>query len=200
MKKINALLFLITFLFISSCNPSEKKQEKAGWRKLECGLYTSPDGEIGFPSDAEVAHDPSLTIGNERCKNAFITHFGAEQKQSLRSVVDTNTFVSLGANFYKDKSNIYTHYEICEGGYLHIFSNDTASFRVLGNCYAVHKSQIYHHRKGWMDADAASFKTSLELGQLAKDKDGFFSFGERIGEEQLGAEAGEKILRQLKDL
>jgi|GEM_PF-2873928 len=198
MKKITPIFFLFTCIIMSSCNP--KKENQTAWRKLQCGLYINSEGKIAFPSDAELAESPSLTTGTERCKNVFITHVGTDQKQSINSVVDTNSFASLGANYYQDRSNIYSYHPMCDGGYLYIFSNDTATFRVLGDCYASHKLQIFHFQKGLVDADFATFETSKNLGQLAKDKNGFFSFGDRIAEEKLKSEIDEKLLNQLKSL
>lgn len=194
---------LTLLILISGFRESKVKtrsQPHGHWIRLTCGLYLSPDGVLGFASRPEIANIPNTQLKSEECANVFITHIGSEGRLSLKSVVDTNTFESLGANFYRDKSNIYNHYEMCDRGYLNIFSEDTSSFKVLGSCYAVHHSKVYHFRSGLIDADPVSFKTSNDLGQLAKDKYGFFAFGERISEEQLIQDAGQEMYRRLKNL
>lgn len=190
-------------MLASSCHSrgnKESAKDPSEWKKLDCGLYRSPEGELGFATEPEIANVPKSELAPERCANVFITQIGTSDKKILESVVDTLTFEALGAGFYKDKANIYSHHAICEGGYLDIFAEDTASFRVLGTGYASYRSKIYHHGKGPLDADAATFKTSRETGPYAKDKYGYFDSGERISEKQLRADAGQEMVDLLKKL
>lgn len=203
MKNIFLIIGFTNLLVITGCIQAGNKvpsEKPAAWKKLKCGLFLSPEGELGFASDPEIANVDKSTLAPERCENVFITYLGTDHQEKLGDVIDTNSFEALGAGFFKDRSNIYSYYAMCDGGYLNVFSEDTTSFRMLGSRYAAYQSNIYHHRTGLLTCDPGTFKTSAEMGQLAKDKHGFFAFGERISEEQLKADAGEKMVERLKQL
>lgn len=190
-------------MLVSSCHSrgnKETAEDSSEWRKLECGLYRGPEGELGFATEPEIANVPKSQLAPERCANVFITQIGTTDKRSLESVIDTLTFEALGSGFYKDKSHIYNHHQICEAGYLTIFSDDTSDFRVLGADYVGYQSEIYHFSNGPVDADPETFKTSPETGPYAKDKYGYFDSGERISEKQLRAYAGQKMVDRLKEM
>jgi len=172
------------------------------WNELQCGLYIHSSGDIGFPTEPDLVFIPPSEIYDERsiCPNNFLTHLGDDTSKQLKLVVDTTTFEAIGTGFYKDKNNIYSHYAVCDAGTFSVFAEDTASFKLIGNSYAHYQSKIYHHRLGLMDTDPASFKSSAEFGQAAKDKDGFFSFGERITAEALQQEMGEEMFNRFEDL
>lgn len=202
------LIAFAFFIGISSCSQPDKEvketkkvKRSSDWRKLDCGLYMSPEGELGFPTVPEIANIPDSELGAETCENSFLTNFGYDQIAPLDSVIDTLTFESLGDNFYRDRSNIYHHYTICESGYLHIFVRDTATFRLLDNCYASYQSEIYQCRIGGpLDVDAATFRIITGYNHLAKDKDGFIEFGERISEEDLEEHMGKENWLKVKGL
>lgn len=219
MKEISLILFLGIVLGICSCGNIDEKvlsenssyQEKpsrqdnqetltkssSDWKKLSCGLFISSMGELGFASLPKLANIPLTQIKSEECPNVFITTLGSDHTKKLSDIIDTNTFVELGAGYFKDRNNIYNHYAMCDGGYLNIFSTDTATFKVLGCCYASYKNKIYHSRNGLMNADAKTFKTSYEIGPAAKDKNGFFSFEEKTTEEQLKLNLGDSLFKKL---
>lgn len=185
MKVIFQIIFIGALISNLGCSQSNKKTangQTTEWKKLKCGLYLSPEGVLGFASDPEIANISSSELESERCPNVFLTTIGSEHKVTLSSVIDTNTFEAIGAAFYKDKSNIYNYYAMCDGGYLNIFANDTTDFKILGSCYASYKNKIYHSRNGLVNADASSFRTSSAIGPYAKDKNGYFSSEERVSE------------------
>ena len=203
MKRILKTLILAALFGISGCSQSNhgaSEENQPGWKKLKCGLFLSPEGELGFASDPEIVNIPSSELRSERCPNVFITTLGSEHKLKLSSVVDTATFEALGAEFFKDRSKVYNYYAMCEGGYLSIFANDVETFEVLGCCYARYKNKIYHSRNGLMEADAGSFRTSSELGPYAKDKNGYFAFEGRTSEKQLRKDLGDRSFEKLKAL
>jgi hypothetical protein len=86
--------------------------------------------------------------------------------------------------FFKDKNRIYFHYDMSDGGYFQIWSEDVADFEMIGN-YVRYKGKIYYPRFGYLDADYESFKTSNSLGPLGKDKNGFFEYGEKKSLEEI---------------
>ncbi len=189
----------------SNVNNEEAKEATAlfeqEWKELRCGLYLNATGELGFSTESEIAFVPQNELDPERCPNVFITTFGDyDDSTQLKELIDTATFEALGADFYKDKNRIYSHYAMCDGGYFRIFSEDTTSFKVLGNSYAKFKSKIYHFRNGELNADPESFRACEEIGPIAKDKNGYFSFYERISEEQLKKDLGEEQFKRLKAL
>lgn len=203
MKEIQKTFIFGALIILLGCNSSTKEpntQTSSDWKKLKCGLFINPEGELGFASDPEIVNIPSSELKSERCPNAFITNIGSNHQLKLKAVIDTCTFERMSAEYFKDKSNIYQYYAMCEGGYLTIFANDTATFKLLGSCYAIYENKIYHARNGLMDADTESFKTSLEIGPAAKDKNGFFAFDERVSEEQLRKELGNTLFEKLKSL
>jgi hypothetical protein len=159
------------------------------WIEINDGLFVSPKGEIGFASNPLIANYTKQEIRElgkfEICENRFLTTLRNDNEMKLKDVVDTNTFVNIGYCFYKDKNNIYQHYDMCDGGFLHIFSNDTSSFRSLNSNYISFKSEIYYFREGKIDADFETFKVSFDIEQLAMDKHGFFEFGKRVDEKEL---------------
>lgn len=159
------------------------------WIEINDGLFVSPNGEIGFASNPLIANYTKEEIRKlaelEICENQFLTTLSDDNETKLKDVVDTTTFVNIGYCFYKDKNNIYRHYDMCDGGYFRVFSNDTSSFRSLNSYYFSFKKEIYHFLEGKIDADFASFKVSFEIEQLAMDKHGFFEFGKRVDEKKL---------------
>jgi hypothetical protein len=168
------------------------------WKLLKHGLYINTAGEIGFATERDLVFIPPSEIEGERsmCPNNFLTTFGYDDSTRLKSIIDVNTFESLGAFYYKDKNRVYTHYSVCDGGAFKIFANDTVSFKVLG-LHATYKSKAYHYRRGQLDADIATFTTYRSQDHIARDKYGFFSFGERITTEELKKRMGEKLYKEL---
>lgn len=195
------ILQISAIVLLASCSASKEVEPSVnpeGWRDMGNGLYINSEGQIGFPTDPELVNVPRSELVGEQCANVFITTIGVDGEQSLNHFIDTSTFVELGASFYKDRNNIYNFYAMCEGGYLHIFSQDTSNFTNLGSCYVSHHSTIYHHRDGQMDADFQSFVASSKFGCMAKDKNGYFLFNERISKEELSVEIGQEQFRELE--
>ncbi len=186
----NILIILIISTIILGCNNQthtsnnenievKSSENPCGWRKLECGLYTNVDGEIGFPTRPDYVFKEGKLKGEDKiCPNKFITNL--KDSTALNKVIDTNTFKSLGATFYADENNIYNYYAMCDGGYLYLFSGDTSGFKMLNDEFAKHHSAIYHFRGGKLDADSETFKASSRFTSIAKDKNGYFQFGERV--------------------
>jgi len=180
--------------------------DSSDWRKMKCGLYMSPEGKMGYASHEEIANLSKPEIAarfkkKEVCPNRFLTTFGHEYKISLNEVIDTSTFKAIGAGYFKDKNHIYSHYGMCDGGYFNIFSSDTSSFRLLNQYYATYKNEIYYYRADKINADFKTFKVSDEFEMIAKDKHGFFEFGERVTEEELiESTQSKEAVRKLKSL
>ena len=87
---------------------------------MNCGLYISPDGDIGYASIPERANlDKSELIGEE-CLNSFLTTFNYDDTTQLKYVIDTLTFENIGTTFYKDKNHNYDYYPMCDGGYFNL--------------------------------------------------------------------------------
>ena len=170
------------------------------WKLLKHNLYINTKGDIGFASEPDIVFVPSSELEGERamCPNVFLTTFGYDDSLTLKSTIDVETFEYLGASFYKDKNHIYSHYSVCDGGAFKIFADDTESFKVRG-LHATYKSKAYHYRKGQLDADIETFTTFRSNDNIARDKNGFFSFGERISEAELEKEMGKVSFNELLD-
>lgn len=179
MKIINYLL-LISLLFFSC---SQKKTNE--WRELECGLFMSPKGELAFASAPDIANISRTLLEPEQCPNYFITKFGWDDTIRISQIIDTTSFEYLGAFYYKDKNNIYSYYPMCDGGYLNIFKKDTFNFRIIGDWYAKDNKEVFYMRKGALiGVDYSSFESKEGWGQLAKDKNHYYSFGDTISKEE----------------
>lgn len=196
------LVQLCVALLLVSCSGSRIATREEGppqWRQISERLYMDTNGNLGFATEPEIAGIQRTALEGERCANVFLTHLGSDGKQSLRSVIDTATFVELGASFFKDKHSIYHYYAMCEGGYLRIFSKDTSNFRVLNTCYVQHDTVIYHSRNGRLDADYESFVPSEKFGCVAKDQSGYFRYEERVTREALISEMGIENFTKLEE-
>ncbi len=203
------LPLIIILLAVSSCKRNSSLEstevdvlstlfDESGWRRMACGLYQDSTGEIGYASHQGTANVSPKFL--EDCPIVFLTYIGSSGEKKLGSVVDTSSFEEVGGGFFKDQSNIYLHYDMCDGGYFNIFAEDTSAFKVLGCCYAFYQSKIYHSRNGLMDADAETFRTRLEFGPIAKDKNGYFYFEEQITAKELKREVGKELFKKLEQL
>lgn len=173
--KLIIQLLIISCLFLSCHQVKENK-----WKKLECGLFINSIGEIGFPSELEIATIPDSLLEPEQCPNTFITHL-AFDSTLLHKVIDTSTFAKLGATFYKDKNNIYFHYMMCDGGYLSLFKKNINKFQVLGDCYAKDSKTIYYRTSAEIEnVDYNSFTSKKGWGAFAKDKNNYYALGSVI--------------------
>jgi len=205
LKISNYWLLLACFMCFTCChspNDSSQKHTNTEWEKLRCGLYINKKGELGFATEPNYVNIPASELKPEQCANVFITKMGssANEMQKLNDIVDTATFEQLGADYYKDKSHIYNFYGMCESGYLTIFADDTATFKVIGCCYAIYQNIVYHQRNGIMKADANSFRTSAELGPFAKDRNTYFAHEKEVSESQIKKELDKELFEKLKSL
>lgn len=94
---------------------------------------------------------------------------------------DTNTFQSLGSNYFKDKNNVY--YDICSNDGVTIKKADAKSFEVLEYDYAKDKDNVYYKTNIANNADAATFQVfhpylqvidGKEVNIVAEDKNRLF--------------------------
>lgn len=183
---ILSVLFVICIKCSATGTDKKAPESVEGWRKLKCGLFIHTDGRIAFASAPWLINVKREDLKGETCPNVFITTLGDDYTTQLRTVIDTATFESLPVNdFYSDKNRIYSHYAMCDGGYFNVFATDTASFVACNTSYFIYKGKVMYFRGGDIEADAATFKASKEHTMLAKDKDGFFEFGERISKAEL---------------
>ncbi|RZL39839.1 MAG: hypothetical protein EOP00_27405 [Pedobacter sp.] len=146
------------------------------WRLIKDNLYINKNGDLGFKEYKDLG-DEGLTRVTD-----YITKFGFNEGKTLKSVIDTTTFKDLGSNFYKDKKHIYHYYSMLGGGQFYIDTNvDYKTFEVIGDVYAKDKNQIYLDRTGIMEnIDYKTFKTAVGIGPYAKDKNGYYRWGDKI--------------------
>lgn len=167
------------------------------WKLLKCGLWQNKLGEIGFKTNRVICSD-GLVIAE-----AYITKFGFNENQPLKDIIDTTTFRELGNTYYKDKNHIYHHYGMSDGGSFYIFEKaDYQTFQILGDCYAKDKDHIFEMRSGILtDVDYKTFKTKkgLTAGCVAKDKDGYIIWGERVSVNEIDDEYLKKAIEELEN-
>jgi hypothetical protein len=177
---------------------SQSTKTGSDWQRLKSNLYNSPDGEIGFASRPSLANIPILELSDAQCPNQFLTYIGGDYTTKLSDVVDVSSFEYIGSSYYQDKNRIYNHYGMCDGGYLNIFSEDKANLRLLNDSYVCYKGRIYHNRGGQMDADVTSFETNDKYLNIARDKDGYFEFYERVSIDNLRESLGDELFESLE--
>ena len=160
------------------------------WKKLECGLWKSKNGELGF----------KIIEGNEQgiIIDRYITELCCNGKK-LNSIIDTSTFKRLGSSFYKDKNHIYNYYAMAEGGNFGIVENaDLKTFEVIGDCYARDKENIFGERKMIMkNIDYKTFKTKKGIGCFAKDINGYYFWDQKIDTNNLNDSIVKKAITEL---
>lgn len=184
MTKSREIAILLGGVLLLACqsdfqNTSEQPVNEE-WQELRCGLWINAQGQLAFKTYE------AMDTGEQ--EDVYLTYIGWGDTLSLNEVVDTNTFHSLGGDFYLDKNRIYNHYWNSDGGYLNILEAHYESFQVLGPCYAKDKDRIYLSQGGALDSvDYDSFITTDSLGCMARDKNGFIYMGERMDENEPGA-------------
>lgn len=145
------------------------------WQLVKHNLYKNKNGELGF---REI-----ISLGEGTAPVAsYITKFGFNEGNPLNKTIDTATFIDLGSSYYKDKKHIYQHYAMAYGGSFYINTDvDYKTFQVIGDVYAKDKNHIYEERTGIMEkADYKTFKTAIGIGPYAKDKNGYYSWSEKL--------------------
>ncbi|MDI9308670.1 MAG: DKNYY domain-containing protein [Limnohabitans sp.] len=165
-----SVLLLLT-LGVSCYNYKSIDKNGMVWIKTNYDLWKSIDGKLAVQS-----FDVSDLTSK---KEIFIDRF--TNGKQLKNIIDTTSFEYLGNYFYKDKNYIYYHYDTSDGGNFHLIEDaDPKTFTLIG-WYAKDKKSIYDPRHGKLDKiDYQTFKTSEEVGSFAKDKNGYYFWGENI--------------------
>jgi hypothetical protein len=145
------------------------------WQLVKHNLYKNKNGELGFRELVSLGEGTAPVA-------TYITKFGFNEGNPLNKTIDTATFTDLGSRYYKDKNYIYQHYTMAYGGSFYVNTDvDYKTFEVIGDVYAKDKNHIYEERTGIMEkADYKTFKTAVGIGPYAKDKNGYYSWGEKI--------------------
>lgn len=170
-------------------NRLDSINQSLDWKETKCGLWKSKDGDLAIKT---IEGFESSII------NKYITHL--TDGRPFSQVIDTLTFNYLGSSFYKDKNHIYTHYSMLDGGNFWIVEDtDVKTFRVIENsCYTKDKNYIFGERKMKMDrVDYESFRTCDQCNCFAKDKYGYYGWGEKIA---LNDIEDKEIRQQLRKL
>lgn len=167
------------------------KDEK--WKKLRCGLYKNKNGEIAFQDNQAIGE-------GEFSAEMYIYKFGFNEGKSLKLVVDTTTFIEMGSNYYRDKNHIYYHYGMAHGGSFYINTEvDYKTFKVIGDVYAKDQNHVYVDRTGIVrNVDYKTFRSKIGIGPYAKDKNGYYYWGEKI--DTLNNESDDYEKKAIKEL
>lgn len=161
--------------------------QSLNWKKTNYDLWKSNKGDLAI----KVTEGTAEGIFIDR----YIDKLSCEKK--IKDVVDTLTFKYIGSSFYKDKNNVYTHFDMASGGIFFIVEKaDPSTFKILGNCYAKDKNYIFGERAMLMkNIDYKTFKTSKEVGCFAKDKNGYYFWDSKINIEE---ETDEEVLKKIE--
>ena len=171
-----------------------KPRKKEKWKKVGTLLYANKEGDLAFLVHKGMNPNKHEGVGEE-----YLTHFGWQDTTQLKNVIDVESFQDLGMDMYRDKNRIYFHYDMSDGGYFRIWTEDPADFRMYGN-YILYKDSVYYPRHGKTIADIKTFKTSDELGILGKDKNYFFQWGDTVSLEKLKQDVPAATLKKLMEL
>ena len=174
----------------------DSMNKELNWVKTNYGLWRSNRGDVGLKT--QEGNEQGIII------EKYITTLCCDGK-SLKSAIDTNSFMFLGSSFYKDKNAIYTHYVMSDGGtFFRVENADVATFRIFGDCYAKDKNSIYGERALQMDSvDYATFKTAKGCGCYAKDKNSYYFWDSKMELEDIlrpGGSEAPKIIEALNSL
>ncbi len=155
--------------------------------KIISDLWLSDKGDLGFK-----------VVNTDRNKVRFLKHIGLPlDNMPLNTIVDTSSFEYLGGGFYMDKSNIYAHFIMADGGVLTILEADYDTFEVMGDEYAKDKKQIYVTGGRIVDADYDTFQTCKGCSVYGKDKNGYIFWDEKIHLTQANIAEMEKLDEEL---
>lgn len=145
-----------------------------GWKEIKPGLWLSNRGDLGI-KDSKMIYLDSMLFTTD-----YITQFS--NGEYLKNWIDTATFKYLGNQFYADQFHIYNYFPMAYGGQLRpMVEIDVATFNVVGSCYAVDKLHIYSEKGEILkQIDRESFFTVPEAGCFAKDKNGYYFWGDKI--------------------
>ncbi len=115
---------IIPLLLLISITQSCTSKKSTDWRKMDCGLYMSPSGDIGFASIPEIANVDKSELEDEEIPNYFLTTFNQDDTTQLKYVIDTLSFLQVGPTDYIDKNFSYYHYPNSDGGYFYRIIED----------------------------------------------------------------------------
>ena len=187
---------------------SEVERERKQWIFVRDNLYINANKQLAlkFPyanhcsmmMSEDVQEDDNFSISQDR----FYMHLGFNEAEepTLKETLDLASFKQISSSFYQDKHHIYRYYDMLGGGSFSIFEDaDSASFKMIGDCYAKDKQHIYEERTGILEgADYASFKSKFDIGCVAKDKNGYWLWGNR--EDLNDPQHDEQLLKNIRIL
>ena len=181
------LLVSIT-IFLTACNGSvvvdsiSNQKDTANvqnthtitYRPYKHDLYIATNGRLAYKtidnSDPSNPEDKFVTAINTDTLND-------EQKRELNEVIDTASFTHIGDLYYRDKSHVYYHVQMMDGGpFFIIWEADPKSFRVLNSSYyGKDERNVFCRGERIEQADGKSFRVvsqpdSQVYSWTAKDK------------------------------
>lgn len=180
---------LDTVVFQSQkCNDCPLTNDTIVYRLLECGLYVSSKGDIGYQT--EICKD-------ELCSNFIYKYiqwlYYANETdtvngglQEMKYVIDTSTFIFLDFLYWADTNHIYGYNPMSDGGTIFLNKNaDRKTFTIFENSvYAKDKNYIFYKGQIIKDADRNTFKiiTDSDIPELAYDINNIYFSGEIIND------------------
>jgi len=167
----------------------------SNWKLVKHNLYRNKNGDIGFQENRSLGEGAITVID-------YITKLGFNDGKPLKNAIDTATFEDLGCSYYKDKKHIYIYYAMLGGGSFSIDTKvDYKTFKVIGDTYAKDKNHIYADRMGIMeDVDYKTFHTKIGIGAYAKDKNGYYYWGQKIDTANYDDEYTKEAIKKLNNL
>ena len=154
------------------------------FRPYKHDLFIASNGRLAYKtidnSDPSKPEDKFVTTINTDTLND-------EQKRELIEVIDTASFIHVGDLYYKDKSHVYYHVQMMDGGpFFIVWEADPNSFQVLSDSYYGKDKNHVFYRGGLLEqADAKSFRVVSQPDKqlyywTAKDKNHSYDGGDVV--------------------
>ncbi|OJW30190.1 MAG: hypothetical protein BGO54_00925 [Sphingobacteriales bacterium 46-32] len=195
---------IISVIILLGCGNNSKRDEKSttgsqrdnlvsiskpapdsiSYKLIRDNLYKGKEGEIAFKvtdkSNSDVYVPRYVTT-------IFVNGVRGAEQRLLKDYVDTASFHLIKGLYYRDKSRVYVHNDMADGGNLvaipGIQPND---IKVLSCCYAKTKKSVLYQGGIIENADPQTFKivkSEFEKGSVGlfgKDKHNTYFMGAPI--------------------
>ncbi|MFT3677211.1 MAG: DKNYY domain-containing protein [Chitinophagaceae bacterium] len=159
------------------------------YKLIRDNLYVGKEGGIAFrvtdKSNPE-AYEPRYVT------TVYVDGVTGAEKRLLKDHVDTASFHVIKGVYYADKSRVYVHNDMSDGGNLATIANvDPKGISVLSCCYAKTKKIVLYQGNIIENADPLTFKivkSDFEKGQaglFGKDKHNTYYMGTPITAEEI---------------
>lgn len=175
--------FLITVFFIISHTSFTQNNsiDNNDFVKLECGLYKSNSGEIGFKTLFLIDDKGTQNI-RYQSKGYIIDQKSNDFLVNLKDVIDIASFEILNDYYCKDKNYIYAIFYTSDGAIFNITKKiNPSDFKTIANsCYGIDNKKVYFRTEILKKANLKTFEVIENKSNFAFDKNNYYHDGQII--------------------